>query len=206
MLFTAQLFQQKLAHGSIKSYLAAVCYAQVCRGMGDPDIPSMPQLEYVMKGIKRSSPQSMRSRLPITPSILRKLRQVWQRMENKWDAGLLWAASCLCFFGFLRSGEVVMPTETEFDDQSHLCFEDIRVDDWCNPSYLQVTLKASKTDPYRQGVKVYVGKTDNELCPVVAVVSFMLLRGDLPGPLFKRSDGKYLTRQAFVSSLRSALM
>ena len=53
---------------------------------------------------------------------------------------------------------------------------------------------------------MYVGKTDNELCPVAAVVSFMLLRGDSPGPLFKRSDGKYLTRQTFVSSLRSALM
>ena len=89
------------------------------------------------------------------------------------------------FFAFLRSREVVMPTETEFDDQCHLCFEDISVDDRCNPSYLQVTLKASKTDPYRQGVKVHVGKTDNELCPVAAVVNFMPLRGDSPGPLFK---------------------
>ena len=61
MLFAAHLFNQQLSHGSIKSYLAAVRYAQICRGLGDPGISMMPQLEYVMKGIKKSSPQSIRS-------------------------------------------------------------------------------------------------------------------------------------------------
>ena len=206
MFFVAHLFTEHLSHGSIKSYLAAVRHAQICRGLGDPGIAAMPQLEYVMKGIKRSSPQSMRSRLPITPGILRDLRQVWRKMDNKWDAKMLWAASCLCFFGFLRSGEVVTPTETDFDGQCHLCYEDVRVDNRISPSYIQVTLKASKTDPFRQGVEVYVGVTKNELCPVTAVLSFMVLRGNSPGPLFRRSNGRFLTRQVFVSSLRAALV
>ena len=206
MLFAAHLFNQQLSHGSIKSYLAAVRYAQICRGLGDPGISMMPQLEYVMKGIKKSSPQSVRSRLPITPGILRDLKKVWQKMENKWDAKMLWAASCLCFFGFLRSGEVVAPTETDFDSQCHLCYGDVRVDNRITPSYIQVTLKASKTDPYRQGVKVYMGVTKSELCPVTAVVNFMVMRSDSPGPLFKRSNGRFLTRQGFVSSLRAALV
>ena len=157
-----------------------------------------------MKGIKKSSPQSIRSRLPITPGILRDLKKIWQKMENKWDAKMLWAVSCLCFFGFLRSGEVVAPTETDFDSQCHLCYSDVRVDNRITPSYIQVTLKASKTDPYRQGVKVYMGVTKSELCPVTAVVNFMVVRGDFPGPLFKRSNGHFLTRQGFVSSLRAA--
>ena len=46
------------------------------------------------------------------------------------------------FFGFLCSGEVVMPTETVFNGQYHLCFQDITLNDRYNPSYLQVTLKA----------------------------------------------------------------
>ena len=34
-----------------------------------------------------------------------------------------------CVFWLPPLGEVVMPTETKFDDQCHSCFEDIRVDD-----------------------------------------------------------------------------
>ena len=41
-----------------KSYLAAVRYAQICRGLGDPGISMIPQLEYVIKGIKKSSPHT----------------------------------------------------------------------------------------------------------------------------------------------------
>ena len=82
----------------------------------------------------------------------------------------------------------------------------LRMLEWMTGTTPAGDIEASKMDPYRQGVKVYVGITDNELCPVAAVFSFMLLRGNSPGPLFKRSDGKYLTRQAFVSLLRSALM
>ena len=62
------------------------------------------------------------------------------------------------------------PAEAEFDNQVHLCYEDVRVDSQLNPSYIQVTLKASKTDPYMQGITVYMGRTYNELCPVIVVI------------------------------------
>ena len=64
---------------------------------------------------------------------------------------MLWAASCLCFFGFLRSGEVVAPSTRRYDATVHLSFADIRVDDRTFPSFIQATIKASKTDPFRQG-------------------------------------------------------
>ena len=105
MLLIVHMFMQRLAHGSIKSYLAAVRYSQVCRGLGDPGIVTSSQLEYVMKGIKRSSSQSMISCLPVTPDILRDLKQAWQEMDNKWEAKLLLAASCLCFLGFSSQGK-----------------------------------------------------------------------------------------------------
>ena len=157
MLFAAYLFTQKLAHGTVKSYLAAVRYDQICSGLGDPNIHQMPQLEYVMKGIKRSMAVSTRARLPVTPQMLREMKKVWQRMGTKHYNKLLWAASCLCFFAFLRSGEVVLPSERDYDPEVHLCYQDVSVDNHQKPTYLQVILKASKTDPFRQGVTVYVG-------------------------------------------------
>ena len=76
---------------------------------------------------------------------------------------MLWAAVTLCFFGFLRSGEVTLPSDSAFDPATHLTFDDIIVDDITNPTLLKLRLKASKTDPFRKGVDIVVGKTNNKL-------------------------------------------
>ena len=47
-------------------------------------------------------------------------------------------------------------------------------------------LKASKTDPFRVGINVSVGRTDKALCPVSAVLAYMAVRGPGPGPLFQQ--------------------
>ena len=70
---------------------------------------------------------------------------------------------------------------------------------------LQVHLKASKTDPFRIGVDVFVGRTNCKLCPVAAVLSYMTIRGQTPGPLFMFQDGKFLTRPRFVTEVKTAL-
>ena len=64
---------------------------------------------------KEQAGRPKKVRLPITPSILRQIRQRWERQGTEWDQIILWAAVCLCFFGFLRSGEVVVPSDTGFD-------------------------------------------------------------------------------------------
>ena len=63
---------------------------------------------------------------------------------------MLWAAMCVCFFGFLRAGEAVAP-EMNFDASRHLTYADIAVDDLVDPKQLQVYIKQSKTDPFRLG-------------------------------------------------------
>ena len=45
--------------------------------------------------------------LPITPAVLCKLKGSWEQLPCGKDAVMFWAASCLCFFGFLRMGEIV---------------------------------------------------------------------------------------------------
>lgn len=123
-------------------------------------------------------------RLPITPVILRQVQAVWKDSQE-WDDIMLWAVMCLCFFGFLRSGEVVAPDDHSFDPAQHLTFADVKVDSLTNPSCLAVNIKQSKTDPFRSGVKVIVGKTEGELCPVTAMLAYMVLRGQGDGPLFR---------------------
>ena len=60
-------------------------------------------------------------------------------------------------------------------------------------------------DQYSGGVDVYLGRMGDELCPVSALLAYLAIRGSAPGPLFKWSDGRFLTKAAFTSTLREAL-
>ena len=90
---------------------------------------------------------------------------------------MLWAATCTCFFRFLRSGEVVVPLDSEYDPAVHHSFGDVRMDSTTDLQFLKVAIKASKTDPFCQGVRVYLGRTNTDLCPVAAMLSYMVRRG-----------------------------
>lgn len=204
--FVAHLHKGGLAPGTVKSYLAAVRYVQIAQGFGDPRMGDMPQLEYVVKGMKRTAPpRSGRTRLPITPEILVKLKRVWATRKDRRVAAMLWAAACMCFFGFLRTGEVVTPSDSSFDSSTHLTYCDVRVDNVVTPQYLEVKIKASKTDPFRQGVSVCIGVAAGDLCPVAAILDYMVRRGPVGGPFFLFQDGKFLTRDRFVAEMREAL-
>lgn len=196
-----------LAHSTIKCYLSAVRHLHIAEKRGDPGISCMPRLEQVLRGIKLTQAKGGkkgRERLPISVEILGKLHVVWRKRATV-DAGMLWAAASLCFFGFFRAGELTVLSESGYDASTHLSFRDISVDSLANPQTLQVCLKASKTDPFRTGVEVFVGRTSCPLCPVTAVLSYMTQRGSGAGPLFQFSDGKPLTRQRFVAEVKEAL-
>ena len=118
---------------------------------------------------------------------------------------MLWAACTLAFFGFLRSGEITVPSDAAFDAACHLTPVDVQLDSRESPALLRVQLKQSKTDPFQVGVMVFVGKTGCLLCPVAAVLSYLSLRATDIGPLFKFADRRALTRQRLVEEVRRAL-
>ena len=150
-LFVSILASQNICHSIIKSYLAAVRHLHIAEGFGDPLICDMARLEQVLKGVKsvQSKEQLRRTaRLPVTPELLAKLRGIWVSQP---DGSMLWAAASLCFFGFLRSGEITVPSDSTFDEGAHLSFKDVAVDSFQEPRLLKVRIKASKTDPFRLG-------------------------------------------------------
>ena len=201
------LARQGLKHQSIKGYLLAVRHLQIAESMGDPFIPgAFPRLEYVLKGVKHTpSAQSRPPRLPITPHILKKLWSLWAGQANDPDIIMLWAACCLGFFGFMRSGEFTTSSTTEFDPQVSLTPADISVDSHQDPTVLCVRLKQSKTDPFRAGVSIYMGRTNQQLCPVAAVLAYLAICPATPGLLFVFKNGSFLTRDRLVSRLRNSL-
>ena len=205
--FAACLGQEGLACSSIRTYLSGIRQTQIAAGLPDPLIDHMPRLRQVLKGIKVQAARNGRSphpRLPITPSILYKLRQVWLG-NSSFNNIMLWAAATTTFFSFCRSGEITVECESKFDPQVHLSVADLAVDNPQAPSAISINLKYSKTDQFRKGVKLVVGKTNNELCPVTALLSYLARRGNAPGPLFQWDNHLPLSKSKFVDHVRQAL-
>ena len=201
--FVAFLVNQHLTLGTIRLYLSALRLHHIAGGGSDPSMAEFPWLHYVLQGTARTARGIPRPlHLPITLDILIRLFQVWNELPNRYKGSTLWTAATLGFFGFLRAGEfTVVPNS----DQVPLTPGDVKVDSHTNPTLLAVTLRSSKTDPFGAGHTLYVGCTHSRICPVRAVLAYMAIRPQVPGPLFVYSDGTPLTRARLVTEVRAAL-
>ena len=189
-VFVASLARDGLAHSTVKNYLAAVRHLHLEEGLPDPKMVDMARLQLVVRGVKKQQARASapRTRLPITVEVLHELRVAWREPNNP-EGQMLWAAASLS-------------EGAQYDKATHLNFGDVAVDNRTDPQAIRVRLKASKTDPFRRGMDVYVGKTGNALCPVAAMLAYL---GTAEGPLFRLSDGKALSRPRFVAETQKAL-
>ena len=204
-MFVGHLAQQGLSYASIKVYMSAVRNLHVSEGLHEEFAKHLtPRLELVLKGIKKES-APRRLRLPITLDVMEKIKRVLLQRPKDPENVMMWAACCTAFFGFLRCGEFTIPSLATYDPEVHLFLADVAVDDKLAPTVVQITIKQSKTDPFRQGVQLYLGKTDTGLCPVKAVWAYLATRDAIPGPLFKLANTQGLTRQEFSARLTRTL-
>ena len=98
------------------------------------------------------------------------------------------------------------PRLVKLRPQLHMSILDITFDHSSAPTVMFVNIKASKTDPFRKGVTLSLGRTYCLLCPVAAMAAYFQVRGTDPGPAFRFKDGEPLTRRKFVDYLKRGLM
>ena len=133
----------------------------------------MPRLEYVLTGIKRAESRTGAKPKPRLPVTL----------------------------NILRAGEFTVPSRQAYDPEVHLNLTDLAIDCHDIPTLIRLRIEQSKTDPFRQGVEVFLGATKRDICPVQAILSYLEVRSSTPGALFMFSSGHPLTRSALVSHL-----
>ena len=202
ILFATELAQTR-AHTTIRTYLAGVRHLHVTQGHGNPLLGTL-KLDLVLKGIHRIKPNQSQARLPVTPSIMAKIKGILDRTPD-FESCMLWAACCIGFFGFMRCGEFMLPDATPFDAGKHLTAADIAVDSHHDPTMVSVRIKRSKTDQFGEGTTIYLGKTSSAICPVTAILSYLAIRPEGQGPLFVTADSKPVTKQRFIRKIREVL-
>lgn len=97
----------------------------------------------------------------------------------------------------LASGEVVSPSDSDFNQTMHLTYSDIRMDIHKNPRSSS-TSKDVQNWPFPERGVSLLGRT---ICLVAAILDYMV---ESDGPFFRFADGRPLTRDRFVSAVQSA--
>ena len=54
--------------------------------------------------------------------------------------------------------------------------DDIAIDNPANPIIVKVSIKASKTDPFRKEVSIFLGRNDY-ICPIAALLAYLVAQG-----------------------------
>ena len=120
------------------------------------------------------------------------------------DKPAIWAALTLGFYCFRRGGEFTTTSTHKYSRSHQLCRRDITMA--TNRSYFTLTIKASKTNPYRASCRFPVAATHTITCPVRAMRAFLRSRRhSFSLPLFTLHSGKYLTRSHLRKIMRGLL-
>ena len=191
---------------TMKLYLTGIKSYQLDLGI-DCSAFSDPRLERTLQGIKRDhSEAARRIRTPLTrPHLLQMLSNL---TVHNYDDIVIRAAFSLAFAGFLRIGEFTYrPIDLQMGPAFHNWFltkSSVRFIE--NDKHIELTLPASKTDPFRQGIQLIIAGSHDGACPVRAMKQLLAIdtHRSPQAPLFcvGRIEQQPFTREYVVQKLR----
>ena len=196
------LFVTNISHHSLSYVKIHICAVKHFTTLYTGECNShYPRLYMLVRAIKRKS----KKRPKRTPVTLPKLKLIYKYLRDSGfslhDKTMLWAAVTTAFFGFLRSSEYCSPQIHRYDPASTLQFEDITL----RYPNINVNIKTSKTDPFREGCNICLSPSNADVCPVINLKNYMNVHPTRSGPLFTYSDGSLLTQRRLNAFLKSSV-
>ena len=202
-LFITFLNAKGNAPASISSYISALGYVHKIRGLSDPSTA------FIVRCLLRSVHKSGRkgdTRLPITEPVLLELVKSLTRVTySYYDQVMSRSMFLLAFYVFLRIGEI---TVNGINNKNNLQLSNIKLFGKRNvASRIEITMHYFKWHKSNKPVIISIAQNANEsmLCPVSAIVSFLSVRGNKPGPLFCYPPDKAVSRSCFCTVLKRAV-
>ena len=166
--YFAAFLGDQVSYRTVKLYMASIHFFHIENNLPDP-FQDAPLLHLLLWSIKCSLGLSSKRRLPITMSLLWKLKSELAQAPDilPRDELMLWSAFTLAFFAFLHSSEFTSPSTSHFNALSHLSASNIAFNS------LSLHLKSSKTDPYHQGCSLLIAPSGRSVCAVPAIKKYM---------------------------------
>ena len=162
---------QNLTPQTIKTYLAGIRHMQITLGLPEPvEISSSQNTTLSCSTETNKQSHSFTDNTCNTTKAKILLGSIQCLSRCCYVVGS--SSLLLCFFGFFRSGEITLSSKTAFNPTVHLAWGDVAIDNRQASTILKVHLKRSKSDQLGKGVDVFVGRIDNTLRPVSAVLSY----------------------------------
>ena len=155
-----------------------------------------------LEEFKRTQGDTSSLRLPVTDDIM----VIFRALDLSFPGHcMFWAACNLAYFSFLHSAEFTVPNLASSWPSIHLGLADVALDSLSSPSCLQLRIKVSKTDSFRKGCFLHIGKGKFPLCTIHSLLAYLTLRGDAPGPLFLFRNRQRLTHALLTPWFRDIL-
>lgn len=210
--------QRPLASSTMRTYLSGLVSLHEEMGFRGL-LEDKPLVSRCFKGIKKSRAVNQLDRRPITTDIIAQLRT--QLNPSSFHCRLYYAAATLATFGLLRMGEFTVDNRATSKSnafkvltlqQLKLMKEDGTVvpvcsfADFTHVTRFSLTLRTSKTDPFRKSVTIHVGHST----PVHAMLDYLRVHpriNDMSAPLFVQSKTNHqpLTRSLMIGVTRILL-
>ncbi|XP_033736948.1 uncharacterized protein LOC117325109 [Pecten maximus] len=199
--FVAHCFSAlELSYSTIKLYMCGIRFICLEKNINHPSSSELPRVHAILNGVKRRQVRRTASRHPVTFSVLKQVCEYFRKQPTDL---MLETACTIAFFGFLRCGEFTV--KGHFDPSIDLCINDLVLSTEC----ALLTLKQSKTDPFREGITIKLFSTGKSICPYDICCKFLKQRMEsgpsASDPLFVNDQGLILTRTLFISKFRHAL-
>ena len=193
---------------SIPSYLNIIRLMHLNVGLPNPLLEDW-ELDMIKKGIARLHGCPPCQKLPITPAILLRIKDVLD-LSTSFDRAF-WCACLIAFYSFLRKASL-LPRSAASSDNKSLCHRDLEISGKENMLYL--TVRHTKTIQFGQRtLRIPIaGQPDSPLCPFTAatdMLSHLPASQPADAPLFSyvgRCDSvTCLDYNSFVQKLKAVL-
>ena len=195
----------RLSFNSIGKYMNIIRILHQEAGLSNP-LSNNWILNSVMKGIRRDKGTVTKTKLPITPQILLRLRT--RLCFGKPVDIVFWAACMVAFYGLLRKSNLLPPSAHSFDSRKHLCKNNLCI----TQHGYDLSVYWSKTIQNKERVLHLVLPIvpGHLLCPVAAVTNLLYLNrhSDPSSPLFSfpTPTGLHVyTQKEFLARLQKVL-
>ena len=162
-VFLSHLVEKKVSVALLDSYFYTINWKHNLSLLNNPCEDKLAKM--TLEGSKRILAAPVKRKEPVTVDMLRKIINLYSSNLNLKSVRLC-TLFLLGFSGFLRYSEL-----------ADICMKDLQI---CE-GHIQINIKRSKTDQYRQGQNIIIAKTGSDLCPVFWLNKYITLANLISG-------------------------